>query len=282
MTCDFQRPAARLCLVLAALWLGLWPVSGQGADRARIEAFLNVTGFDVALDSIAFSAASAPQMVGRSPADFGADWSRLADRVFDRGVMREMALDLLEKTLSDEMLNHAAAFYASDLGQRLVIAENASHAMEDDTQKQAEGLNIIADLVARGASRLEVIKRMNAAIDSSGNGLRAVQEIQLRFLLAASAAGVIEMQFDEESLRAALKGQEAQVRMMLQQSMLTGSAFTYRDIEDRDLVAYAEALEHPMMSRVYELLNAVQYEIMANRFEVLAVQMAKLHPSQDL
>ena len=95
---------------------------------------------------------------------------------------------------------------------------------------------------------------------------------------------VVAMAFNQrrKMLRAALKGQEAQVRMMLQQSMLTGSAFTYRDIEDRDLVAYAEALEHPMMSRVYELLNAVQYEIMANRFEVLAVQMAKLHPSQDL
>ena len=36
------------------------------------------------------------------------------------------------------------------------------------------------------------------------------------------------------------------------------------------------------MQEVYELLNAVQYEIMANRFEVLAAKMANLHPGQDI
>jgi len=36
------------------------------------------------------------------------------------------------------------------------------------------------------------------------------------------------------------------------------------------------------MQGVYVLMNAVQYEIMANRFEVLAVRMADLQPGQDL
>jgi len=36
------------------------------------------------------------------------------------------------------------------------------------------------------------------------------------------------------------------------------------------------------MARVYELMNAVQYEIMANRFEVLAARMAELQPAQEL
>jgi hypothetical protein len=36
------------------------------------------------------------------------------------------------------------------------------------------------------------------------------------------------------------------------------------------------------MARVYELMNAVQYEIMANRFEVLAARMRGLTPAQEL
>ena len=36
------------------------------------------------------------------------------------------------------------------------------------------------------------------------------------------------------------------------------------------------------MQKVYQLLNAVQYEITANRFEVLAQKMAGLQPQQDL
>jgi hypothetical protein len=36
------------------------------------------------------------------------------------------------------------------------------------------------------------------------------------------------------------------------------------------------------MRQVYDLMNAVQYEIMANRFEALALAMQNLQPSQDL
>ena len=36
------------------------------------------------------------------------------------------------------------------------------------------------------------------------------------------------------------------------------------------------------MQRVYELLNAVQYEITANRFEALAYRMSDVEPGQDI
>ena len=67
--------AARSCLFLLLLAVCLqWPVSGaRAADRDRIEAFLEVTGFDVALDSIASSASAAPQMLGLEAEQFGAD-----------------------------------------------------------------------------------------------------------------------------------------------------------------------------------------------------------------
>ena len=123
---------------------------------------------------------------------------------------------------------------------------------------------------------------MNKAIDSAGNSVRAIQEIQYRFLLAASAAGVVDLKVDPDELRAMLLEDEPRLRRALQESALTGAAYTYRDFSDADLEAYAEALEHPAMQRVYELLNAVQYEIMANRFEVLAARMGTLQSGQDI
>ena len=53
-------------------------------------------------------------------------------------------------------------------------------------------------------------------------------------------------------------------------------------ITEAELLDYAKALEHPEMQRVYELMNAVQYEIMANRFEILAGRMAGMAPGQEL
>ncbi|NDW44020.1 DUF2059 domain-containing protein [Ruegeria sp. PrR005] len=269
-------PLAALILVFS-----LFARPGLAADRARIEAFLVTTGFDVALDSIALSSASAPQMLGLDAEAFGQQWRDLAEEVFDTETMRSDALDILEETLSEEALDHAVGFYASDLGQRLVIAENDSH-LEDDDLKQEAGQAIVSELVRHGSGRLEWLKRMNRAIDSSGTALKALQEIQLRFLLAASAAGVIELEMDTEDLRALLQQNETELRNALQLSALAGAAFTYQAFSDAEVQSYTEALEEPLMQEVYELLNAVQYHIMADRFEHLAARMAGLQPTQDL
>lgn len=279
MTHMIRRPA--FVLSLAFVWLAM-VASAQVAERDRIEAFLKVTGFDVALDSIALTAGDAPMMLGLQPDAFGADWKRITAEVFDKPLMQDLAMDLLEKTLEVEKLNHAAAFYATELGQRLVEVENRSHLEEDDDRKMADGRALVSEMVRVGAKRLTLIKRMNTAIDASGAGVRALQEIQFRFMMAASAAGVIDLQMDGDELRALLERQSDDLRLALQESALAGAAYTYQPFSDEDLLAYTEALEHPLMQRVYELLNAVQYEIMANRFEVLAARMAALHPGQDI
>lgn len=281
MQISFQRVLPRAAHVLG-MAVGLFLIAAgclRAADRDRLEAFLEVTGFGVALDSIALSAADAPAMLGLSESDFGDGWSRMATEVFDSRKMRNMGLDILSETLSDEMLEHAAAFYASDLGRRLVVVENSSHMAQDGTGKREEGEAL---LTAMDNSRIDSLKRMNAAVDAAGTGVRAVQEIQVRFLLAASVAGVLDYEIDEPSLRAIMAEDEAQLRESISESALVNAAYTYRDLSTEELLIYAEALEDPVMSRVYELMNAVQYEIMANRFEVLAVRMGELVQGENL
>ena len=277
------RPAVfGMFLSLLALSTALFPSPANAADRARIEASLEVTGVDVALDSIALSASGAPEMLGMNTSDFGSQWSRLANEVFDTDGMRNLALEILEKTLDDESLDHAAEFYASDLGQRLVRAENASHMIEDDLVREEAGYRIVSDLVRAGSQRVTQYKRMEGVLDSTGNWVRAVQEVQFRFLMAAATAGVIELEADADELRALLDAQEGELRLSLQASGLASNAYTYQGFTDEEVEAYIEALEQPQMQRVYELFNAVQFEITANRFEELAHRMADLMPGQDI
>ena len=257
-------------------------VRAQTQDTDRLKAFLSVTGFDAALDSIALSAGDAPLMLGRAPTDFGADWTRTVAEVFDPATMRGMAKTILGKALTDELLTHAVDFYASDLGQRLVAVENAAHLADDSDTPQREGEQIIADLLRQGAPRLEILQRMGPAIDPQDNAVRAVEEIQIRFLLSASAAGVLPMDLDESTLRSLMEDQRGDLRQSMREAGLAQAAYVYRDFSDDDLRTYVEALEHPQMQRVYELMNAIQFEIMANRFEVLAGRMADLHPGEEL
>ncbi|WP_371224351.1 DUF2059 domain-containing protein [Roseovarius sp. 2305UL8-3] len=255
---------------------------GHAADRDRLEAFLEVTGFDVALDSIALSAEHAPDMLGLQTSDFGDNWRVMAEQVFDSDVMHEMALDILEQTLSDELLAHAAGFYASDLGQRLVEVENASHMVEDDDAKREEGEALLAEYGTGSGTRGELLAQLNEAVDSAGTGVRAIQELQVRFLMAASHAGVLENEIDEGTLRALLREGEDELRDSLKESSLASAAYTYRDVSDEDVMAYRDALRDPKMKQVYELMNAIQHEVMANRFEALADRMAGVQRGEDL
>ena len=272
----------RTCGVFLAAVLSIGLASATwSAERAEVEAFLKVTGFDVAIDSISLSAERAPEMLGLDAGDFGTEWRFLTKQVFDPTFMKERATNILVETLDDDYLNHAAAFYASDLGLKLVEAENISH-FEDDTVKYDTGRQMVADMVKEGSARVEMLRRMNHAIDPNDIGPLAVQEIQVRFILAAAFAGVIELRVDEDALRAALAENENAMRLEMEASSLATAAYTYRDFSDADVLAYTEALENPDMQVVYELMNAVHFEVMMNRFETLAVKMGNLSPQQDL
>lgn len=276
---SFRLPLILLAFVASVL---VFPAQTLATERGKIEAFLEVTGFDVALDSIALSASDAPSMLGLSATDFGSEWTRLSESVFDKDEMRKLALDILVETLDEEALGHAAGFYASDLGQRLVAAENAAHMVEEDEVKQIAGQRIIAELVKTGSERIALLNRMGQAIDAAGNGVKSVQQIQFRFLMAASAAGIIELQLDAEGLQALQRAQEGEIRLAMQAANLAASAYVYQGFSDAEIATYVEALETPLMQRVYELLNAVQFEITANRFEELAFRMQELGQGEDI
>ncbi|MDW4496554.1 DUF2059 domain-containing protein [Sulfitobacter sp. D35] len=279
MTALTRRCAQLSLLFILAL---AWVQPARAIDGARVDAFLEVTGFDVAVESIKLSAGSAPEMIGVETEDFGAQWTGLVDEVFDEALMLGLAHEILSATIDEEMLTHAMGFYGSDLGKRLVETENASHMVEDDVQKSETGDRMVADMVREGDPRLEQLKALISAIGSEDASVRAIQEVQLRFLMAAAGAGVVELQMDEADLREAMRSDEVGLRLALQTGALSNAAYTYEDFSDAEIAAYTEALEHPVMQRTYELMNAVQFEIMANRFEALAARLQSLSPSQEL
>ena len=281
MLASARQRALPILLGISLMLFSFAPVA-QAADRARLEAFLNVTGFDVALESIRLSADSAPQMLGLQADDFGSEWQRLVREVFATDVMHGMALEILGQTLSDAQLTHAADFYASDLGARLVAVENKSHMVEDDSIKRETGEELIAALVRIGSPRVAILTRLNNASDVEDTSVRAIQEVQIRFLLAAAGAGVIELRMDEADLRESMKSQEAEMRTAIKTNALATAAYTYQAFSDEEVAAYADALADPTMQEVYALMNAVQFEIMANRFEAVAARLSDMQPSQDL
>ena len=136
----------KILLAMSLLFCTVMPV--KSADRAQIAQFMAVTGFDVALESMRLSARDAPTMLGLDADDFGLSWSRLADRMFEPEALKSDALEILDKALTEDVLAHATGFYGSDLGQKLVSAENESHGLEfEDREVEGARLAQAADFV---------------------------------------------------------------------------------------------------------------------------------------
>ncbi len=250
-------------------------------DRGKLRAFLVVTGFDKAIEGLQAGAMAGPGLAGDDPDAFGADWVRLAREIFDKPAMIEQALDMMEAVMPEDLVDHGAAFYASDLGLRLVAAENASIATDDEV-KYAMAEEVVSDLIASNPERLALYQQMSEAIGGIEQSIRSVIEIQLRYLLAAMSAGSSDLEMSEQDLRAMLEGQAPQIAESVQIYAMLESAYTYREFSDAEVEEYLRALQHPKMQQVYEILSAIQFEIMADRYERLAAALADLEPQTDL
>lgn len=274
------HPLLRPLLLAAALILA--PLAAAAAtDRDRLAAFLQVTGYDVVITSLQQAAMAGPGMVGDAPQTFGQQYREAAEEVFEPELMVNRALDILAAVMTEPLVQAGADFYASDLGQRLVAAENAAH-MQGSDVKFEQGQEILAEATRANPQRVEVLKAMNAAIGSEEVGRRAIVEIQLRFILAAQAAGALPQGPTEEDLRGALTAQAQANAAQSALYALISNAYTYRDVSDADLDAYLQALRTPEMQQVYEILNATQYQVMMERYQALGQRLGGMAPQQDL
>ena len=269
----------KILVAISLLFLMVMPA--KAADRTKIAQFMAVTGFDVALESMRLSARDAPNMLGLDEDDFGLSWSRLADRIFEPEALKNDALEILDNALTDDVLAHATQFYGSKLGQRLVTAENESHGL-DFEDREAEGARLAQALSARGSPQPQYFLDMAESIGYVGATIKAYREVQVRFLMAASLAGLIDQRFDEVDLRAMLAQQDDEVRRAMAENLIVANAFTYRDFTDSEIEIYRDALAMPQMMEVYELMNAIHFTIMADRFERMALEMVNLTPTQEL
>lgn len=274
----FQRVMTGAAVAVAAICFGAALVA---ADRETSRDFLEVTGFDVAITSMQEGAMNGPGIAGADPDAFGSEWVRLSEQVFDPDAMIEDTLDMMEAIMPQELVDHGMDFYGSELGQRLVEAENAGHGVSNERQ-MAEGEMIVTRLADENPDRIEEYRKMSAAIGGVEQSTRAIIEIQVRYMMAAMAAGASDIQYSEAELREILSQQSDQLANAISTSGIFGSAYVYQSFSDEEVEAYRKALEDPQMQQVYEILNGIQYEIMGDRYETLAARLADLSPQTDI
>jgi hypothetical protein len=146
----------------------------------------------------------------------------------------------------------------------------------------AEGGRLVEEMTANDPERLKLMSELATAVGATDVSIRALVEMQVRFTMAAAAAGSLDLGMGEDELRARSTEAMDGLRGQLQEMGVVGNAYTYRALSNEDIAEYVATLKTPEMQQIYEVLNAVQYEIMIEKYEELGSRMGELKPETDL
>jgi hypothetical protein len=260
---------------LALFFIACAPVTAK--DVSQIRAMMQkagLTGQFAELDQQLyeqFLAAASQQNVLAT-----ADSTALADIVrtaFEPEQFLSEIEQILAETLSTNQLRVIIEFYDSELGQRVLNAELAAAGEEEQAKMMADSAALLADLKNQ-PERLAVFQRIDDNLQTS--------EIATTVGLAlghAIAIGVAESQLQggpefRKKLINQISGMREPLKKAVRDQIMIGFAYTYRNIPDDDLTAYADFLGTEAVISTYAAVAAGMHKTFTARGHQIGTEFA--------
>lgn len=127
----------------------------------------------------------------------GPGWQVQVQRIYDPARMAEVVRERLEAELQGDLLEEVIAFYASDLGDRIVSLENSARvAIRDDDIEEAARARF-AELEGTDDPRFAAITRYIAAGDMIDRNVTSAMNSNLHFMRGLVDGKAMEMSEEE-------------------------------------------------------------------------------------
>ncbi|GEM_PF-2986971 len=258
------------------------PASAQ-ADRDRVLKLLDLVEFT---DSLADVQSGVIDMVRNGQIEAGSDyalrWEAAAQSHFDQTVILDATVEQLGMAVTNAELDALIAIYSTEFAIRISKLELQVQLETKTEQRLAEGAEIAKSLGQSNPARLESYMRMLDIIGAVDAGVSTIMNMQHSFLTGASASGLTDIPLSQEQILAFIGAQTEEIRALVSDHVIATTAFTYRSLSDRDMVAYVDLLSTPDVVRFYTLLNRISGEIMADEFGRFAVAIGEQPAQQEL
>ncbi|MGB0498571.1 MAG: hypothetical protein ACPGID_09545 [Rubricella sp.] len=245
-------------LLLAALAFCLAMPSAAQVTRAEAEALLRLNGFDYAMDYT--------EELLRRPRwedfDDAPIWERSASGLFSATEMFDTTADTISGEMAREHYETLVAFFESDAGLAVTSAEIASQlpGQDEDMQEQA-GARLLQEM---DAERRASLRRMREGFET---GFTRYVSLQIGMTVAlADFARQGETDVNPNRLLAILAENFEAQRPEREASSLAESAWTYREVSDEALAAYADLLNAPAGTAFYTLMDRGMVEALQDDF----------------
>lgn len=255
------HPVLKLLFVILALAL---PASVLAEPARNMAELVHASGVDVSYGSLGNVMADGAAAAGIG-IDEAAAWRRAALAAFDGGLVVDQIVRALEVRHSIEDFAAAAAFFDSPLGRRVTQAENAAQKDPDDERVAREGAEILNRLIAEDPARMALYQRM---VDDSGlidTALASTMSMNLAMVNGMQASGLMPFTMSQDEIVAMLNAQRDAIAAELQRAVYLQAAFTYVDISDLDMNAYADFLTGEVGLSFYAALNVAISAVLGDR-----------------
>ena len=174
------------------------------------------------------------------PGQGGAAWQTIVAQIYDLEKLQALFDVALEKSLTEntETTADIAAFFGSDLGQRVISLEiEARRTLLDDVAEAAaaKAWGQLQDDKSPRVGQIDRFAKLNDLIESNVMG---AMNANLAFYRGMADAGAFNAQMTEEQMLADVWGQEPDLRKETVDWLFPFLALAYQPLSDDDLDAY--------------------------------------------
>ncbi|MEL6584597.1 MAG: hypothetical protein AAFQ36_12255 [Pseudomonadota bacterium] len=247
---------------------------GVGSDAAR--AILNLNAHDVAVED-AERWLTTPEFDDRV---FRIAWISAASGLFQAEEVMEITSSILGDTLAEPAAAELLQFFGDDLGQQLTLAEKATQVEGYDNEAAvARGARILAVEPQRREKfdRLHTAFQLNAGADISREVTASARFAVIKSQLAQRG----EVSDDAVILALAYQGLEIDEARDREESIMR-YAYTYRDVTDEGVLAYADMLESDAGQAFYTAINAGYERVIIRDLMLFRDRLARNLSAQEL
>lgn len=224
--------------LLAAAWL-----CGAAANAPDPAAeLLRLSGVESQMQSVR------PQIIdGLGSAEFDLppdDLARLQQVInthFADELLREQSLGILRERWDDRHSRTTLDWLNSELGRRITALEEYASTPEGVEEMKGFGAELQAAPPRPG--RVELLDRLNQAFDGTRLAVDTTLAMALAVAVAANAVSPAEQQLDGPTLRERIEAGRGLMTQQMQQVLVVYYLFTYHDLQDEEIAAYADFLE---------------------------------------
>ena len=269
---------ARAIAVLGAVMM-LSPSLAAAQELEQSRALLRLIGFDVAARQVEAEFQHPPD---RFPGEMQAAWRVAAEGRFRAEEIFETAAVRMDGKLDADEIAALEDYLSDGLGARVTALEAAAQDPDNAARVEAEKQAYLDGLGSGFMERFELIKDCAQALQMVETSVAMVLNVSYSISSGMMASGQLPGLTSEEDILEALAMQEPKIRSVVEQNVISSLAYTYRELTDAELRAYAEFLQTEPARAIYSVMDRAIEEVVRRDSRALGRDLIELSTQERL